>query len=907
MDELNRDILIIGSNLSAIGTMRPALEHAGFAVREATDGKTGLEQIIEARPGLVILDLWLGDASGFDFLAQLHALENGATIPIVAVTGFIAKDDEKRIIAAQFTDYLFKPVDISLLLKTVRTHLGSANHRDSNIGRDRRILVIDDQPSQLKLFSLHLRQLGFSVDTATNGVEGLAVARKQAPAAIVSDVLMPGIDGFQMCMQVRADPELANTPVVLLSNNYAQEADKQLAHSVGANALVQTAPDFVDAVQALLESLEAPAPRPIDDAAALSAAHQERLARQLERQTDLNYDLARRCSAQTAQISVLGQIGEKFIGGSIDRDELHSELVTQYLNATGFSAGAILVAGERGRLSVSAQVGLAAPVSAALPKFFDSGGLFTEIMSQGESLCITPVSSPNDRSHELLSLLDAQTILISPLRFGDQELGLMLVSSRVVLGVSDWLDFAKAITHEITQVMALNDSMTRLRYLASYDTLTGLGNRAYLNSELQKAAAAGCTGTLYLLNIDGFQEINNTLSFLNGNILLQQVAARLRANVPSGATIARLGADEFAIWRTDTASTEAIHGAAREMLKSLEPTFRLAGLPIALRATVGIAVMTDEAEAVLSCADMARRAAKRTGRDYLIYPENVEAYRPDNLVLLGELRDAVENGHLTLNYQPKASFKTGEVVGVEALLRWFHPGRSWVSPVVFIPLAERAGLIHPITLWVVETVLRQASAWRAAGWQFGVAVNISTHDLQDLAFPDFVADTCRSTGMPHSDLTLELTEQSLMVDPVRARNTLDRLSEMGFGISIDDFGTGYSSLTYLQNLPVSEIKIDKSFILDFGADARSAAIVRSIIDLGRNLGVKVVAEGIETQQSWNMLHHLGCNLAQGYYLCRPKTASELVAWLTEARQQASATTVMTPQSTHLTSENDERG
>ena len=169
------------------------------------------------------------------------------------MTGFIAKDDEKRLIAAQFTDYLFKPVDIPLLLKTVRTHLGSANHRDSNIGRDRRILVIDDQPSQLKLFSLHLRQLGFSVDTATNGVEGLAVARKQAPAAIVSDVLMPGIDGFQMCMQVRADSELANTPVVLLSNNYAQEADKQLAHSVGANALVQTAPDFVDAVQALLE------------------------------------------------------------------------------------------------------------------------------------------------------------------------------------------------------------------------------------------------------------------------------------------------------------------------------------------------------------------------------------------------------------------------------------------------------------------------------------------------------------------------------------------------------------------------------------------------------------------------------------------------------------------------------
>ncbi|HWH79589.1 MAG TPA: GGDEF domain-containing protein, partial [Candidatus Binatus sp.] len=337
---------------------------------------------------------------------------------------------------------------------------------------------------------------------------------------------------------------------------------------------------------------ETPAPRPIDDAVTLRAAHQERLAHQVERQAGLNFDLARRCAAQTAQISVLAQIGEKFLGGNVDRDALHAELVTQYLDATGFSSGAILIAGENGRLTLSAQAGFSASVADELPRFFERGGRFAEIIAQGEPLCFTSASSAQNQTRGLLSFLDAETVFISPLRFGSQDLGLMLVTSRVALGDSDWLVFAKAITHEITQVMALNDSIARLRYLASYDTLTGLANRAHLLTQLQKAAGTGGSGALYLFNLDHFQKINNTLSFQNGNVLLKEVAARLRANVPAGATIARLGADEFAVWRRDTISMEAIHRAAREMLKSLEPTFKLAGLSIALRATVGIATMT---------------------------------------------------------------------------------------------------------------------------------------------------------------------------------------------------------------------------------------------------------------------------------------------------------------------------
>jgi EAL domain-containing protein (putative c-di-GMP-specific phosphodiesterase class I) len=250
-------------------------------------------------------------------------------------------------------------------------------------------------------------------------------------------------------------------------------------------------------------------------------------------------------------------------------------------------------------------------------------------------------------------------------------------------------------------------------------------------------------------------------------------------------------------------------------------------------------------------------------------------------VLLGELREAIEHDKLALHYQPKVSLKTKELTGVEALLRWPHPIRGWIAPDQFIPLAEKAGLIHSLTLWVLTSALQQARLWRDDGLITGIAVNISARDLQDAPFPDFIAQVCNSAGLRPEILTLELTERALMADSARTHMAFRRLNEMGVHFSIDDFGTGYSGLSYLQTLPVNEIKIDKSFVTGLLTDPRSETIVRSIIDLGRNLGLRVVAEGVENQRTWESLMELGCDAAQGYYICRTLPPMELLRWIRE--------------------------
>lgn len=893
---MQQEILIIDGNSTSRQTMRNALSAVGYAVREAVDGASGFAAMAKAPPDLVILDLWLPDIDGFDLVSQLRALAGPANVPMLAVTGFIAKADELRIVAAQFTDYLFKPVEVPLLLKTVRTHLGPAISLAGPEPRHQRILVIDDDPSQLKLLSMRLRHLGFDVATATNGLDGLELARSSRPAVIASDILMPGMDGFQLCMRVRSDPELAAIPVVLMSNNYAQEADRQLALSLGANALVQTAPDFQEAVRAIIAGLETPAPPPLEHGPSLQEAHQERLVRQLERQVTLNYELARRCAAQRAQISMLTQMGENFLNGSVERETLHAELVARYIDGAGFSCGAMLL-NEGGRLVLSAQVGFADEVAKSLPRLMSADPLLLQSTQPGEPSWLTSGLNPGDPANELLKSIHAETALISPLRFGSEDLGLIVLASRMQVLDAEWLSFSRAVTNQIAQIIALNNAITRLQYLASFDPLTRLPNRAQLHRRLELAVNESRSLALFLINLDRFQEINNALSYRNGDLLLQQVAGRLSAGLPNDAMVARLGADEFAVVRHDLGCAESLHQAARETLAKLEPTFQLAGLPVALRATMGVVVSCvpgDDPDTLLSRADMARRAARQTGHDYLVYPENVEPYDPDQLRLLGELRQAIEHRGLMLYYQPKVSLKSGAAVGVEALIRWRHPARGWIAPDRFIPLAERAGLIHPLTFWVVEAALRQASEWRARGIHLAVAVNISSQDLHDPAFADFVAGLCSSTGTAHHELAFELTERSLMADPARAKNTLEQFSALGIRLSIDDFGTGYSALSYLQSLPVDEIKIDKSFISRFTADPRAGQIVRSIIDLSRGLGVGVVAEGIEDKATWDALGQVGCDLGQGYYIAAPMPADELTAWVSRARGLGKGPVILTP-------------
>jgi diguanylate cyclase (GGDEF)-like protein len=879
-----REILLIEDNPISRKLVRTALQLEGFTVIEAADGSTGLKLMEQRIPDLVLQDLLLPDMNGFELVSQLRALPGAAEIPILALSGLMAKDDERRIADAQFTDYLFKPVEPSVLISTIRTYLASNDAGLQKPIHNRRVLIIDDEPTQLKLFATYLRQMGFDVVTATNGFEGLVKARESHPDAIASDVLMPGMDGFELCMSLRSDPELAGIPIVLLSNNYAQEADRQLAQKVGARTLVEITPDFHAAINALQTLRDGPTVTPEDDSS-IQAAHQERLARQLDRHVTLSAQLARRCATQSAQISVLARLGEDLLKGSLDGRSLLDDLLAQYLDALGFSCGAIYLSGPEKQLTLSAQIGFSNHIANSLATFFGHQEMLHDIILRQEPLSVSMTPEGKDPFARLLSDSRSESLLISPLRAGKDELGVIILTSGASRLNSDWLAFSKAITNQIGQAIALSRAISKLRYLASYDSLTGLPNRALLHERLEQALSEGQRSALYLLNVHRFEEINNTLSYRNGNRLLQQIAKRLSGTFADRAVVAHLGADEFAVLLRDVPATAPVLSGAADIINSLKPTFYLDGLPITLHSNIGIALVPDgaaDADSLLSRADMAQRAARRSGQDYLVYPDRVVPYSPERLALLGELRDAIEQDRLVLHYQPKIDFKAGRTVGVEALLRWPHPNRGWISPDQFIPFAEKAGLVHTLTLWVLRAAVKQARRWHDAGIDIGIAVNVSARDLEDESFPEYIAELCTAAQIPNSALTLELTEWDLMLDPANAETAIQRLSAIGVRLAIDDFGTGYSGLSYLQKLPVNEIKIDRSFVAGLISERRSIAIVRSVIDLGRNLDLVVVAEGVENQPTWDSLADLGCDMGQGYHICRPLESDALTRWLSNS-------------------------
>jgi EAL domain-containing protein (putative c-di-GMP-specific phosphodiesterase class I) len=282
---------------------------------------------------------------------------------------------------------------------------------------------------------------------------------------------------------------------------------------------------------------------------------------------------------------------------------------------------------------------------------------------------------------------------------------------------------------------------------------------------------------------------------------------------------------------------------------------------------------------LLQHADVAMYAAKEANMPYAFYDPNAAQYDPARLTIVSELRRAIDHRELVLYYQPKAVLESGDVSSVEALLRWNHPSRGLIMPDDFIPLAQQTGLIKPLTLYVIGEALKQCRLWQEQGLRLSIAVNLSMRNLLDLEFPEQVASLLEEWEVEHDLLEFEITESTMLADPVRTKLILDRLSAMGIRLAIDDFGTGYSSLAYLKRLPVNEIKIDRSFVMHMSEDADNATIVRSTIDLGKNLGLQVVAEGVETEEVWNALNALGCTIAQGYYLSRPVPPDELREWL----------------------------
>jgi diguanylate cyclase len=364
--------------------------------------------------------------------------------------------------------------------------------------------------------------------------------------------------------------------------------------------------------------------------------------------------------------------------------------------------------------------------------------------------------------------------------------------------------------------------------------------------------------------------------------LLRQVAERLKLQMNALPDhIARLGGDEFVILLPDMSFDAALVVAAR-ILKSFETPISLQDQIVDLGAGIGIAGFPEhgvDAEALLSRAEVAMYAAKKNGNEAVVFDTAIDKASQRNLSLLSELRRAVERNEFRLQVQPKISLGTGKVIGMEALVRWVHPERGMIFPDHFIPFAEKTGFIRAITHWVLEQAAALCASLEAQGLQLKISVNLSTRDLLDPHLPEKIDGILARHGVAPTSFCLEITESAIMDDPVRAQQTMEKLHTMNLEMAIDDFGTGYSSLAYLKRLPVDELKIDKSFVLNMEQDADDAKIVRSTIDLGHNMGLRVVAEGIENEEVLHLLANMGCDQAQGYFISKPMPAEQFVGWM----------------------------
>jgi diguanylate cyclase (GGDEF)-like protein len=463
-----------------------------------------------------------------------------------------------------------------------------------------------------------------------------------------------------------------------------------------------------------------------------------------------------------------------------------------------------------------------------------------------------------------------------------------LIASLTVFYLVVFRLIASASTRLRRQKEALQSSAERDRHQATHDALTGLPNWELLRDRLEQGLAAASRSdgevALLLIDLDRFKEINDTLGHSYGDKLLCQVGPRLQSVLREGDTVARLGGDEFAVLLPLVDGVGEAGHVAERLREALHQPFDVEGVALDVEASVGIAISPwhgTDTEALLRNADIAMYVAKELKAGAVVFEPEEHVTAPSRLTVLGDLRRALEGtGELFLNYQPKYTLDGERIEGLEALLRWQHPKQGLIPPGDFIPAAEGTGIILRLTEHVLDLALAQMRRWMDAGHAVPVAVNLSTRCLLDAGLPDLVGRLLTEHRVPAALLRLEVTESAVMGDAARCMEVLQRLHDLGVKLSIDDFGTGYSSMAYLRRLPVDELKIDRSFVLGMTTTAHDAVLVRTAIDLGHNLGLTVVAEGVEGAEHVSALRDLGCDIAQGYHYARPmggEQMSELLA------------------------------
>ena len=478
-----------------------------------------------------------------------------------------------------------------------------------------------------------------------------------------------------------------------------------------------------------------------------------------------------------------------------------------------------------------------------------------------------------------LTLIRKSQVSHANIFFKDMGVSL-IVAAVIMLWVASW-----AAMYVSMLIEKLDEQKNILKHRTLHDVLTGLPNRALLNDRLQQIIRMQdrlpMQFAVCFIDLNRFKDVNDTLGHHVGDDLLLEVSKRIKSKLRKDDTVARLGGDEFALILKNVA-TENAALLAENILQAIEAPLLVGGHKLFVSGSMGIAMFPqhgDNVQVLLKNADVAMYAAKRVGTNLEFYDNNQEVFTRDNLALTHDLREAIDNDQLELYYQPKYDIAAQKVVGVEALLRWNHPVIGYIRPLDFIQLAEYSNLICPLSKWVMQRAFSDSKELSIYGDDFTISINLSAHYLQDLKFESDINELLEQTNVDASNFILEVTESAVFINSVNTNQLLKRLTDIGFRISVDDFGTGYSTLTHLRRFPISELKIDRSFVDKIVTDTEDASIVDAMIGLGESLDINVVAEGVETQEVLETLRKFGCHTIQGFLICKPIPLNEFGQWI----------------------------
>jgi diguanylate cyclase (GGDEF)-like protein/PAS domain S-box-containing protein len=696
------------------------------------------------------------------------------------------------------------------------------------------VLVVNDRASQRMAIRSTLTSLGVAVVEADSGRAALRAVFEQTFAVILMDVQMPDMDGYETADLIRERIQSSRTPIIFVTAYARDDVETVAAYTRGAVDFLFTplVPDVLRAKVSVFVDLFVQA---------------QRLQRSLDSITTLNVALR---DNQARTQAVLDNVADGVLtageGGLIDSFNPSAQALFGYTEQEAIGKPFTL---------------MIAPECHA-----DVRGLWTPIPGHSEQ-----TGAPS-RATETLGRRRNGSTFAMEVEHSDVTLGDRIVPLAFVRDISERKAYTEGLEHQ-----------------ALHDDLTGLANRTLFGEHVLRALALATRSNesqaVVVVDLDGFKHVNDSLGHDHGDTLLKLVAERLVDALRDTDMVARLGGDEFAILPagvTDLASAVAVAWKIQQICKT---GFAVHAETVHVSASVGIAMFpehgTTTAE-LLQRADAAMYVAKKSGTGYAVFDTVQETDTARRMALLADLRQCIARDELVLHYQPKIDLRTGEVSGVEALIRWQHPVQGLLPPASFMPEVEGTELIEPVTAWVLNEALRQQQVWRSQAVDLTIAVNVSAHSLRPSGnLPEIVAELTRAWDTVPQTLTLELTEGALIA--AQAPEVLSRLHQMGQRVSIDDFGTGYSSLAYLQRLPVDELKIDRSFITNLSASSNDDVIVRSIIDLAHNLGLTVVAEGVEDEATIDLLVDYGCDSVQGYHVARPCPVEDFNIWLANSR------------------------